>query len=228
MSSICTISNLKVITKYKDDVIAYEVEYNSNGDVVNQKPQAANQGTTFVINDLFYNVPSRLKSLSYTKQELKKIVDCISKYAINNQGISFSLKRLEDNKMLYSCKENSTLDDRIRLLINSSISKFLINLENVNDEDLGLVKCEGIITNLSYCNESTQFKKTSISTNKMMVFFINNRLIDCEVLRKNIIQTYNAFYRKQPRALLFICPCLSNQKTSMLMYIQQKGSIFHQ
>lgn len=196
LSSICTISNLKVITKYKDDVIAYEVEYNSNGDVVNQKPQAANQGTTFVINDLFYNVPSRLKSLSYTKQELKKIVDCISKYAINNQGISFSLKRLEDNKMLYSCKENSTLDDRIRLLINSSISKFLINLENVNDEDLGLVKCEGIITNLSYCNESTQFKKTSISTNKMMVFFINNRLIDCEVLRKNIIQTYNAFLPK--------------------------------
>lgn len=111
-------------------------------------------------------------------------------------GISFSLKRLEDNKMLYSCKENSTLDDRIRLLINSSISKFLINLENVNDEDLGLVKCEGIITNLSYCNESTQFKKTSISTNKMMVFFINNRLIDCEVLRKNIIQTYNAFLPK--------------------------------
>ena len=79
LSSICTISNLKVITKYKDDVIAYEVEYNSNGDVVNQKPQAANQGTTFVINDLFYNVPSRLKSLSYTKQELKKIVEICNK-----------------------------------------------------------------------------------------------------------------------------------------------------
>lgn len=196
LSSICTISNLKMITKYKDDVIAYEVEYDERGDVVNKKPQAANQGTTFIINDLFYNVPTRLKSLNYTKQELKKIVDCISKYAINNQGISFSLKRVEDNKMLYSCKENSTLTDRIRLLINTSISKFLINLDNVTDEDLGLMKCEGIITNLSYCNESTQFKKTSVSSNKMMVFFINNRLIDCEILKKTIIQTYNAFLPK--------------------------------
>lgn len=196
LSSICTISNLKMITKYKDDVVAYEVEYDSKGDVTNKKPQAANQGTTFIINDLFYNVPSRLKSLSYTKQELKKIVDCISKYAINNQGICFSLKRAEDNKMLYSCKENSSLNDRIRLLINSSISKFLINLDNIADESLGLMKCEGIITNLSYCNESTQFKKTSVNGNKMMVFFINNRLIDCEILKKTILQTYNAFLPK--------------------------------
>ncbi|CAI8492582.1 unnamed protein product [Hanseniaspora opuntiae] len=70
----------------------------------------------------------------------------------------------------------------------------------IQDNGIGIEKsnfsASGIITNLSYCNESTQFKKTSISTNKMMVFFINNRLIDCEVLRKNIIQTYNAFLPK--------------------------------
>ena len=185
-----------MINNKEGDAVACEVEYDSKGDVVDREPQAANQGTTFIINDLFYNVPSRLKSLSYTKQELKKIVDCISKYAINNQGISFSLKRAEDNKMLYSCKENSTLNDRIRLLINSSISKFLINMDNITDESLGLMKCEGIITNLSYCNESTQFKKTSANGNKMMVFFINNRLIDCEILKKAIIQTYNAFLPK--------------------------------
>ena len=195
LSSICNISHLKIITKTEEEPFAYECEFDSSGNVISEKPIAGNTGTLFIINDLFYNVPSRLKSLT-VKDELKKIIDCVSKYAINNKGISFSLKRIEDNKMLYNCKEDSSVNDRIRLLINSSINKFLLDFECEKDLELGLVSCKGVITNLSYSNELNGNKKSSSYGTNAPIFFINNRLIDCEALKKALLSTYNSFLPK--------------------------------
>lgn len=195
LSSICNISHLKIITRTANQPFSYEAEFDSSGNVISEKPIAGVTGTTFILNDLFYNVPSRLKSLSI-KDELKKIVDCVSKYALNNKGISFCLKRVEDNKMLYTCSQDSDVKDRIRLLINSSISKFLLDFESENDVELGLIKCKGIITNLSYSNEISGQKRSSTSASNTPVFFINNRLIACEALRRALFTTYSSFLPK--------------------------------
>lgn len=195
LSSICNISHLKIITRTSNQPFAYEGEFDLNGNVISEKPIAGVTGTTFILNDLFYNVPSRLKSLTI-KDELKKIVDCVSKYAINNKGISFSLKRVEDNKMLYTCSQDSAVNDRIRLLINSSINKFLLNFESEIDIELGLIKCEGIITNLSYSNEISGHKRSTTNASNTPVFFINNRLIACEALRRALFTTYSSFLPK--------------------------------
>ncbi|XBW35107.1 hypothetical protein QEN19_000670 [Hanseniaspora menglaensis] len=226
LSSICNISHLKIITKTKAEPFAYECEFDSSGNVIGEKPIAGNTGTLFIINDIFYNVPSRLKSLTI-KDELKKIVECVCKYAINNNGISFSLKRVEDNKMLYTCREESTMSDRIRLLINSSINKFLIDFECDGDDTIGFLGCKGIITNLSYSNELHGNKKSSNSASKAPVFFINNRLIACEHLKRALLSTYNSFLPKTAsRPFIYLALSINSENVDVNVHPTKKEVFF--
>lgn len=57
------------------------------------KACAGNQGTTIVIENLFYNVTTRRKALSNTTEEFNKITDVVTKYAIHNPNVGFVLKK---------------------------------------------------------------------------------------------------------------------------------------
>lgn len=58
------------------------------------KPMASNEGTTFHIEDLFYNMPIRRKALRSANEEHGKILDIVSKYAIHNAGIALTCKKV--------------------------------------------------------------------------------------------------------------------------------------
>ena len=52
-----------------------------------------NKGTTIAVEDLFYNVSTRRNVLSSPSEEFHKIYDVVSRYAIHNAGVAFSLKK---------------------------------------------------------------------------------------------------------------------------------------
>lgn len=57
------------------------------------KPCAGNQGTTILIENLFYNVATRRKALASPSEEFAKIADVVTRYAIHNAGVGFTLKK---------------------------------------------------------------------------------------------------------------------------------------
>lgn len=57
------------------------------------KSCAGNQGTTIVIENLFYNVATRRKALSNPNEEFNRITDVVTKYAIHNANVGFVLKK---------------------------------------------------------------------------------------------------------------------------------------
>jgi DNA mismatch repair ATPase MutL len=53
--------------------------------------------------NLFYNVPARLKALRSPSDEYNRILDIVGRYAVHNSGIGFSCKKVSQWRI--SCKK---------------------------------------------------------------------------------------------------------------------------
>lgn len=69
------------------------------GAAAQPKPCAGNQGTLIVIEDLFYNVTTRRKALKSPSDEYAKIADVMTKYAVHNSAVSFTLKKVSKHSL---------------------------------------------------------------------------------------------------------------------------------
>lgn len=96
LASISSVSKVQLITKAKEEEIgtAYEIE----GGVEKSFDDAGcPDGTTFIMRDLFYNVPARYKFLKKDVAEANAVAGVIDKIALSHPEISFTLIR--DNKI---------------------------------------------------------------------------------------------------------------------------------
>lgn len=93
------------------------------------KPCAAVPGTTILVEDLFYNVPTRRKVLKNTNEEYSRILDIVGRYAVYCQGVGFTVKRAgEARSDLHTMPQSSALDT-IRTAYGSAVAKALQPLE---------------------------------------------------------------------------------------------------
>ena len=74
------------MTKTRHSPCGYKCQYKDGVPVSGPTPLAANQGNTITVEDLFYNVPTRLAALRSSAEEFNKIADVVTKYAIHNAG----------------------------------------------------------------------------------------------------------------------------------------------
>ena len=88
-----------------------------------------------MVEDLFYNVPTRKNALKSPSDEHNRIVEVITRFAVHNSSVGFSLKKLNDNGSDVRTSPNSTQEDNIRILYGHAVAKDLIKL---NVEDPGL------------------------------------------------------------------------------------------
>lgn len=80
LASVSHVAKLTILTKTKDSPCGYKSSY-CDGKPVEAKPKpcAANQGTQITVEDLFYNVPTRLRVLKSPSDEFNRISDVITK-----------------------------------------------------------------------------------------------------------------------------------------------------
>ena len=90
LSSICAIANVEIITKTKDELAGTKVII-KGGKLISIVETGAPDGTSIVVDDLFYNTPVRKKYLKSDSVELAQIIDVVTRMALGHNGISFSL-----------------------------------------------------------------------------------------------------------------------------------------
>lgn len=206
LASISHISRLSVVTKTQDSPLAYKAYY-LNGKIVDSnfrssseqakpKPTAGSNGTQITVEDLFYNVPSRLRTFRSKNDEFMKILDVVGRYAVHSRGVGFSCKKFGEPHQLLMTRPDMNLKDRIRAVYGSSVSNELIEFdisgmdeseeERGNREKYGLVSLCGALSNSDHDN------KRRIKP----IFFINNRLVSCEPLKRAINSIYQLYLPK--------------------------------
>ncbi|KAL0571895.1 DNA mismatch repair protein Mlh1 [Marasmius crinis-equi] len=195
LASISHVAHLSVTTKTRSEVCAYKAHYSDGKLVPNQpglatepKPCAGNDGTIIMIEDLFYNTPTRLSALRNTSDEYARILDVVTKYAVHNPKVSFSCKKVGTSTPDISTATGSKISQVIRMLYGHSIEKELLNIEvsspdkTKSDETWS---AEAYFTSANY-----QAKKTTF------LLFINHRLVESSRIKRALEGVYTGILPK--------------------------------
>ncbi|QHS75437.1 mismatch repair ATPase MLH1 [Saccharomyces paradoxus] len=194
LASISHVARVTVTTKVKEDRCAWRVSYAEGKMLETPKPVAGKDGTTILVEDLFFNIPSRLRALRSHNDEYSKILDVVGRYAIHSKGIGFSCKKFGDSNYSLAVKPSYIVQDRIRTVFNKSVASNLISFHISKVEDLNLESVDGKVCNLNFIS------KKSISP----IFFINNRLVTCDPLRRALNSVYSNYLPKGNRPFIYL------------------------
>ena len=101
LASVCAIAKVEVMTKRHNDEMGahYVIE---GGEEIEHDAIGCPNGTTFIIRDIFYNVPARLKFLKKDVSECNAIANIIQKLSLSHPEISFKFIRDNKNELMTS------------------------------------------------------------------------------------------------------------------------------
>ena len=91
LSSIAAVAHFEIVTRSQSEDIGTKLNVSAL-QVIDQKSIGAPGGTTIRVQDLFFNVPARLKFLKTETTERRRISKLVSRYALAYPNISFQLK----------------------------------------------------------------------------------------------------------------------------------------
>ncbi|MDX1284266.1 MAG: DNA mismatch repair endonuclease MutL, partial [Draconibacterium sp.] len=138
-----------------------------------QEPIGCNNGTNFLIKNLFFNLPARRKFLKANSTELKHIIWEIQRIALPNPNISISL--LHQGASLYELPP-SNYRKRIVDVFGKALNQSLVGV----DEETSLVKIHGFIGQPKYARK----------TMGEQFFFVNGRYMRHPYFHKAVMQAY--------------------------------------
>ena len=198
LASISHVAHVTITTRTADSNCAYRASFSDGklvsprpGQPAEPKPCAGNRGTQITVEDLFYNVSTRRKALKSPGEEYTKIMDVVSKYAIHNSGVAFTLKKQGENMASVRTTASATVVDNIRAIYGPSVAKEL--LEVSLDNHKYSFKMHAHISNANYSVKKFTF-----------LLFINHRLVDSSSLRKAIQTVYEAYLPKGMQPFVYM------------------------
>lgn len=160
LASISAVSRLQVITKNENEEIGscYEIE---GGEEISLEDAGCPTGTTFVIRDLFYNIPARSKFLKKDVAEGNAVSALMDKIVLSHPEVAFTFIR--DGKQVLRTFGDGKLLSAIYSVFGKDFAKGLIPV----DYTLDSVTVKGYIS-----------KPINSRPNRnMQHFFINGRFV---------------------------------------------------
>ncbi len=160
LASISAVSRLQVITKNENEDIGscYEIE---GGEEISLEDAGCPTGTTFVIRDLFYNIPARSKFLKKDVAEGNAVSALVDKIVLSHPEVAFTFIR--DGKQVLRTFGDGKLLSAIYSVFGKDFAKGLIPV----DYTLDSVSVKGYIS-----------KPINSRPNRnMQNFFINGRFV---------------------------------------------------
>lgn len=123
LASISSIAKIRLLTKNSEDLAGTSTKI-ENGKIIEQSNVGMPHGSTFYVEDIFYNTPVRKKFLRADNVEFNLIFDVIQKIALGNPQVSISYIR--DGKTLLNSYKNSNYKNHILNVLGREIATNLI------------------------------------------------------------------------------------------------------
>lgn len=143
LPSIATVSQVTCITQPVDAATGVELRI-AGGEVQAKTPRGGSPGTAFVIKNLFYNTPARLKFLRSEATESAQINNVIEHYALAYPGIRWTL--LVDGRLSLQTPGNGVLLDVVMELYGVDIARQLIAVDEAAGEGDQHTRIHGFVS----------------------------------------------------------------------------------
>lgn len=176
LAAISSVSKMRIMSKQKGSELGSLLEAHA-GKVVNHIKTGCTDGTTVIVEDLFYNVPARKKFLKQDKTEALAISGIVEKVALSRPDISF--RYIIDGELKYLTAGDGVLSNVIYAILGREVSKKTIKVER---EDGG-IRVSGFISTPELCRANRNLEN----------FYINSRFVKSKTAQAAIEQAYKSY-----------------------------------
>ena len=176
LSSISAVARVELITKTYDELTGTRYVIEGSKELSNEEIGAPD-GTTFIVKDLFYNVPARRKFLKTAQTEGSYISDMVEKIALSHPDISF--KFINNNQTKLHTSGNGNRKDIIYHIFGREISSSLLEVKH----ECEYFKVEGFIGKPVITRGNRNYEN----------YFINGRYVKSNILSRAIEEAYKSF-----------------------------------
>lgn len=189
LSSIAAVAQVELVTKTKEQVFGTRYRIHGGAEI-DIEDTGARDGTTFLIRQLFYNVPARRKFLKTPMTEASHVGDLMARLALSHPEISFQFINNGQSKLHSS--GNGSLRDVIYHVYGRDIAS---NLLQADRETPGM-KISGFLGKPIVSRGNRNFEN----------YFINGRYVKNQIVSKAIEDAYKDFsmQHKYPFVALLI------------------------
>lgn len=189
LASIGSVSRLQIQSKQTSEVQGYCITVDG-GDLSQPKACSTANGTIIRVQDLFYNLPARLKFLKADTTESRLINGLVTRYALAYPGIRWQLE--QDGHDIFQTTGSGEEREILQLLYGNEDAKELLPLR-YEEKDFSI---RGYISSLQLTR----------SNRKDITLFVNGRWVQDSALTAAVIRAYNTMLMvgRYPVVALFL------------------------
>jgi len=182
LASIAAVAQVTLVSRTAQESLGTQVKL-ENGAVVGREGKGCPQGTIVTVENLFYNVPARLKFLRREATEAGHISQLISCYALAYPELRFSL--LTDGRLTFQSTGSGKLYDVLIKVYGLEAAQQMLSVEGSSGEPRAgggqTVQVHGYVGSPSLHRSSRQY----------LTFFVNRRWVQDRSLSYAASEAYH-------------------------------------
>lgn len=187
LASIAAVAKVEVITRTSDEDYGTKIVI-EGGKTVLKEDIGCPIGTTFIVTDLFYNVPARLKFLKSDTSEASNINEIVVCLALCSKNVSF--KYISNNSVIFKTPKSPNMLNTLSCLYDRDMVSALIEV----DYESEYVKISGYTTNLTYYRGNRKYQ----------LLFVNGRYVKHKRANFFIEAAYHTLLPKDKHPACFL------------------------
>lgn len=189
LSSIGAVAQVDLYTKRRQDDMGTHVICNG-GEIISSDDAGAADGTTFVVKDLFYNTPARMKFMKKDAAEAGHIQDLMARFILAYPEISFRF--INSGKQVLFSPGDHNLLNAVYTVYGKDYAKNVLPVDYENDG----IRVTGVAGKGTLMRPKRNFQS----------YFVNKRYIKSAMLVKALEEAYKnqIMIGKYPMAVLNI------------------------
>lgn len=189
LASIASVSRMTLTSRAKGEEVGTSIIVDG-GSVQGQKSSGVPEGTSVKVEQLFYNVPARLKFLKSDRTERKNIAELVNRYSLAYPSVQFILEI--DQRSYLKTSGNGSRREILSSIWGLDVAKQMIEAYSEFEQ----MTIRGYISPISVTR----------SNRRGILFFVNGRPVQDYALTTAFIKAYHSMLMvgRYPIGVLFI------------------------
>lgn len=176
LAAISSVSKVRIMSKTKESELGGLLECHG-GEVLSHMRTGCADGTTIIVEDLFYNVPARKKFLKQDRSETGTITATVEKIALSKPDISF--RYIVDGETKFVTSGDGVLQNAIYALLGRDLAKSTIRVQRKENG----ISVEGFISSPEFARANRNLEN----------FYINSRYVKSKTMGAALEQAYLSY-----------------------------------